>query len=145
MPKMPAQSLSGSGILRHAVGSVPANISSSGDFAPATPLRALSRGPGPLPPSRGYGEARRSAFGAKAAVRAGSLLLAPRRHKLPPQPLHAQRLLLRQAVQGAESPDEIDGVDADHLAVRKQLGERVSATRSFGSLNVGTITTPLAM
>ena len=37
----------------------------------------------------------------------------------PPSP----RLLLRQAVQRAETEDQVDGVDADDGAVAEQLGE----------------------
>src|SRR5262245_18877653 len=35
----------------------------------------------------------------------------------------ARRLLLGQAVQRAELPHEVDGMDTDHLAVGEQLGQ----------------------
>ena len=48
--------------------------------------------------------------------------------------------LLGEAVEGAEAPDEVDGVDADDFAVGKQLAMVLRAWRSLGSLKVGTRT-----
>jgi hypothetical protein len=56
----------------------PSHLERPGGFAPAAPpTRSLAGAPTPRSRLRqGSGEARRSAFGAKAAVRAGSLTLA---------------------------------------------------------------------
>ena len=53
--------------------------------------------------------------------------------------------LLGEAVEGAEAPDEVDGVDADDGAVGKQSAMMLRAWRSLGSLKVGTRTRSLAM
>ena len=39
--------------------------------------------------------------------------------------MNLDRLLLRQAMQRSEAPDEVDGVDADDLSVGEKLGELV--------------------
>ena len=54
------------------------------------------------------------------------------------------RFLLRHAMRCAEAPDQIGAVDADDFAIRQQFGEDASATRSAGSLKVGTMTMPFA-
>ncbi len=52
-------------------------------------------------------------------------------------------LLLREAVQSAEAPDEIDGVDAGNFSAGKSSERIPKAMRSLGSLKVGMSTAPV--
>ena len=51
----------------------------------------------------------------------------------PPSP----RLLLREAVQGSQSPDEVYGVDAGDFAVGEELGEYREGDAVFGVVEGG--------
>src|SRR5262245_8996303 len=49
----------------------------------------------------------------------------------------ARWLLLGQAVQRAEPPYEVDGMDTDHLAVGEQLGQRAQGNTVGGIVEGG--------
>ena len=60
-------------------------------------------------------------------------------------PLLFRNLLLCHAMQRAEPKHQIDCVDSDYLRSGKHFASVCRATRSFGSLNVGTSTSQFAM
>lgn len=57
----------------------------------------------------------------------------------------SRRLLLRQTVQRAETQHKVHGVDAHHGPIGEQFAEKAYASRSAGSLKVGTSTAALAI
>ena len=104
---------------------------------PGTPRAAA---PAPSSAARSRSSTRHAP--ARLSLEAAPVLHSPR---LPASGLQAAGLLLRQAMERAQPPDQFAAINRHDLPARQRLAQHAAAQASFGSPKAGSSTTLLAM